>query len=336
LAEFRRDCGLIGQIHFRVRADGSEEAAQVVDRPFLLIGRSRACDIVLPSRAVAPRHLFVQVLGERLFCCDLGSRSGTRIHGDRRTFGWWEVDGTVQIGPYTLQSSFAGAAPTLLDGGLGPNALEVRGSISSVTDGVSLIGRASPCAFRGADLGLATYHAALSRVAGQLWIIDLRSGKGTRVNGRAVRFGRLHDGDLIEAGGWSAVARTEQHTPRIVAPSTLGPGPAAGALAPFQQMMEHFHQCVMLMGEMMTSVQQQQMQMMREQMTQFREMTRDVLTCRGSAIEIPWADDAYDDALPVPNRPAPKPTRGEDNQKLRQAHVWFTDRLARAGQKGRR
>lgn len=342
LAEFRRACGLGGSLRFKIRSEDGPETVQSVESPFALIGRGRPCDIGLPSRAVAPRHLLIQVIGERTFFADLGSRSGTRVNGERRSHGFLDANSELQVGPFTLRldssplDACTGSFSEELPGA--PNALEVRGDNWTVTEDVSLVGRASPCALRGADLGLATYHAALVRVSGRLWIVDLRSGKGTRVNGRTVRLGRLRDGDLVETGAWTAVARSEPlPPPRIVSPiaHTSAAAPAS-PLAPFQQMMEHFHQCVLMMGEMFTSVQQQHMEMVREQLAQLRDVTRELLDRRAVTDEIPWATDVANEPAPSRGRPAPRLSPAEDAPKLRQAHIWFTDRLAHLNQKARR
>jgi pSer/pThr/pTyr-binding forkhead associated (FHA) protein len=371
LNQFRWACGLTAPLRLTIRGRGGDRTTEsILDRPFAFVGGGRQNEVGLPSSGVNRRHAYLQVLGSRLFCLDLGSRAGIRWNGERQTAGWLELGAEFCIGPYTLRVSLMGDEIFESDGsedfGPGPSVLEVqRGHDSpvfwTVADGVSLLGRATPCALRAADPQLDPYHAALVRTAGQLWVVDLRSGRGTRVNGRDVRLGRLRDGDILQAGDWTAVARYQADTaPTSPAPARVQVSsavvPANGvvvdmsqAVAPFQQMMQQFQNCVTMMGQMFTTMQQQHMLMVREQMVQIRDLTRELLS-RPAALddfpyatpdqsEIPWASDVpYNlaSASPQPDLPKPKMTPFEDAQELQHAHAWFSEQLANLGQSTKR
>jgi two-component system, NtrC family, response regulator HydG len=47
----------------------------------LLVGQSRACDLVLSDREVSRRHLALDLLGDRVQLVDLGSSNGTSVQG---------------------------------------------------------------------------------------------------------------------------------------------------------------------------------------------------------------------------------------------------------------
>lgn len=52
-----------------------------------LIGRSRACDLVLGERQVSSQHAVLEWNGAAWEACDLGSRNGTYVHDKRRAAG---------------------------------------------------------------------------------------------------------------------------------------------------------------------------------------------------------------------------------------------------------
>lgn len=62
------------------------------------------------------------------------------------------------------------------------------------------IGRLPECDIPLADANVSRRHAELRRDAGAVYIVDLGSTNGTRVNGAPVRQHRLADGDLVTVG----------------------------------------------------------------------------------------------------------------------------------------
>lgn len=54
-----------------------------VDREHLVIGRSRNCDVVVPSAKVSRQHASVALLGGELFIEDLGSANGVWRGGEK-------------------------------------------------------------------------------------------------------------------------------------------------------------------------------------------------------------------------------------------------------------
>jgi hypothetical protein len=82
-------------------------------RPFLLIGRSRQCDIQLPHPDVSFRHAYLQWVGGRLLAIDLNSRTGTCWNSVPRLSGWVTPDHELAIGPYSVR--FVHPAPPAAD-----------------------------------------------------------------------------------------------------------------------------------------------------------------------------------------------------------------------------
>jgi pSer/pThr/pTyr-binding forkhead associated (FHA) protein len=196
------------------QAAGQFNAAQ----PFALVGRDPANDLYLDDPQISQRHAFVQVIGGRLFCVDLGSRTGIRCNGVQGISGWVDPGQDLEIGPYTIRYTNQRAnLPAAL---LGVNPLESRGvdpqllppftlefangltrqarwRISRI---LTLAGRATGCKLQLADVTVSRYHCALLGSPQGLWIIDLLGKDGTRVNGERVRWAMLEDGDRIQMG----------------------------------------------------------------------------------------------------------------------------------------
>jgi pSer/pThr/pTyr-binding forkhead associated (FHA) protein len=339
LADFTRACGLAGPLRVVVHdEDGQPVGEHVVRGPFAFVGRGRRADVALDSPEVSAQHAFLLAVGGRGFVLDLGSRTGVRLTDGPQASGWIGPDEDVQIGPFTLRVQLdaeemggppAGPQLTTLELLNEPAATRVR----PLPDVVTLVGRASACAFRGYGPKLAAHHCALVNVGGCLWVVDLRSGRGTRVNGRPVRVARLRDGDQIEAGEWAAVPRPSAET--TDAPAQVGAAAQGGAVAhpfaPVGQMMDQFQQCVMVMGQMFRAMQQEHLSLVRDQVVQLRDVARALLDRQDDVpLAVPFAD-SIPDALPAPPEAPPiAPTMPDaaDTQALLQAHAWFNQRLA--------
>lgn len=318
--------------------DGRPAGEHLLHGPFAFVGRGRRADVPLEAPEVSPQHALLLAVGGRVFVLDLGSRAGVRWAAGPQSAGWLEPGDEVKVRPYTLRVQLetedgepppAGPELTSLELLNEPAATRVR----PLTDVVTLVGRASACAFRGYGPKLAAHHCALVKAGGCLWVVDLRSGRGTRVNGRPVRVARLRDGDLIEAGELSAVPR-----PAAASSDALVPAPTDTA-APVGQKTDQFQQCVMMMGQMFRAMQQEHLSLVRDQVVQLRDVARAMLDRQvDEPAAIPFAD-SIPEALPappdVPPLAAPLPDPAH-TQALLQAHAWFNQRLAHLNSAGTR
>jgi hypothetical protein len=101
---------------------------------------------------------------------------------------------------------------------------------------LALVGHDARCKVRLPVAGVAAVHCALVRTPAGLWVVDLLSQAGTAVNGAAVRWARLADGEELRIG---PVAVRVRHFP-AAGSGDWGPGesghwtapPASGAGAP--------------------------------------------------------------------------------------------------------
>jgi pSer/pThr/pTyr-binding forkhead associated (FHA) protein len=61
-----------------------EPAQWELRQPFALIGRSAQAGLLLDDPSVSQRHAYLQVVGGRIFCLDLNSRTGLYLGGAPR------------------------------------------------------------------------------------------------------------------------------------------------------------------------------------------------------------------------------------------------------------
>ena len=97
---FSEACGLAGPLKVRLENPAREVASELEFRcPFLVVGRGDSMDLAIDSPAVSRRHAYFQVVAGRVFCVDLGSRTGVRWEDGARTVGWVDRGQGVDIGP---------------------------------------------------------------------------------------------------------------------------------------------------------------------------------------------------------------------------------------------
>ena len=75
------------------------------ERPFLIVGRSAACDVACRLRTVSFRHLYLQHLHGVVWWFDLDSRAGTLCDGQKRRAGCLLPGMTMTVGDYSLRLS---------------------------------------------------------------------------------------------------------------------------------------------------------------------------------------------------------------------------------------
>jgi FHA domain len=337
LAEFSRACGLAGPWRVLVRDVATEDREVVLNQPFALIGRSRPRDIRVAAPAVSDRHAYLQVIAGQVYCVDLGSRTGIDWGQGDEVAGWLPADAEVRIGPFTLRIVLPEPQKAAPAPAMGLELYHGRGvpTVWSAPPGVTLVGRGSACALRAFDRGLAAYQCALVNPNGSLWVVDLGGDKPTKVNGRPIRLARLRDGDLLEAGRWTAAARRESghpdpgalaQIPAAMTPTNVAQATAM-AFAPFGQMIEQFQQCMLVMGKMFSTMQQEHLAQVRDQIAQLQEVARE-LRQRQEDLSLPWAHDVPEGYAHPGGPPLSKMVTEETVQKLRDAHEWFSQRLA--------
>lgn len=201
------------------RPPQAEPTVQTLEQPFAVIGRGQGCPVRLESSKVSFRHAYVQAIGGRLYCVDLGSRTGTRWPDGARPHGWLAPSESLAVGPYELQFTGdrssggnpedesaaynpleryrqqAGPLPQVDLEFLYDKAPQPTWSVSRV---LTLVGRGPQCKLRFEATAISTVHCSLLLTPQGLWVIDLLGKGGTKVNDRPVQYAPLrHEDELL-------------------------------------------------------------------------------------------------------------------------------------------
>ena len=247
LGQFFEACGASGPL--RLEWDDWETGRPVArdfERPAVLVGRNPRADLVLGHPLVGLRHAYLQLVEDRLFATDLGSREGLHWGGVSRRGGWIDRSRPVQVGVTTIRVVEGGLAG---DGGPGPGptsrrykssrslpraVLEMRGSGEEMRrlplDRVlTLVGGSQGCHVRLPGPGISRFVCGPLRTSVGVWAVDLLSSRGVAVNGAICRQVRLEDGDVLRIGALAVRLTYEEFTapPRADTPTQLA-GPISG------------------------------------------------------------------------------------------------------------
>ncbi|MCA9116701.1 MAG: FHA domain-containing protein, partial [Planctomycetaceae bacterium] len=199
-----------------------------VNQPWVVFGRSRRCDVPLSQPTISARHAYVQAWSGRALCYDLDSRSGTqrdvllpssgsgpgaaelaigrygaRILAHSTGHSTGEPTPGIAREPSSFWLEFFNRTPA------GAPAQEEQPQIYRPTRAVTLIGRSPACRIQLQSRSISRIHCSLVQTASGVWIVDLLSRTGVRVNGRLVEFARLNDGDHLQIGRFEMNCLTE-------------------------------------------------------------------------------------------------------------------------------
>ncbi len=213
---FLEACGGSGPLCLNIEYQGRQEPVQrVLQQPFALIGRDARSDLFLSHDQVSRCHAYLQLIGGRLFCVDLHSRTGTHWESGPKAYGWLKRQRAIRVGPYWIRLVSEGpdAAPPeqssaeefLAEHGLPEVTLEIAGMSGDswnwrMTPTVALVGRSEHCRVRLRERSVSQFHCSLVRTPLGVWAIDLLGRGGIEVNEVFVRCTRLDDGDGLRVG----------------------------------------------------------------------------------------------------------------------------------------
>jgi anti-anti-sigma regulatory factor len=223
LATERDDSALLpGMFRLAVSSPDEPEPMQLaVNGPFALIGRDESCVCRLNHPDVSRRHAYLQAIFGRIFCIDLGSRTGTHW-GDRpRKSGWLDQDATVRIGPYDVHvidslglgspnspfpENFSPLDPYSGQLGTLPRVeLEIlNGAVPSaemmISRLITLVGSSPRCKLRLQHSTVAKVDCSLLWLADGLWVVDLCGRGHPRLRGKVLRCARLENDQTLRIG----------------------------------------------------------------------------------------------------------------------------------------
>jgi len=250
---FLQACGATRPLHLHVERHGrSGPPSYDFTRPFLLLGRAPETDVQLDDAAVSRRHAYLQVVGGRVFCMDLHSRTGLRWNGKAERSGWLGGRLTLSVGPFDLCVESDSGPPS--DQAALPSPLAVLPADKDALPGVcleilegtakqtlwrmnrvlALVGRSPRCKVRVASSSVLPVHCSLVRTPVGLWAVSLLA-REFYVNGRRLPWALLGEGDHLQVGKILFRARYDVH-PSHRAPALSAPAapPVAVLSAPPQ------------------------------------------------------------------------------------------------------
>lgn len=205
-----------------------------------------------------------------------------------------------------------------------------------------LLGRTRPCWVRLPSRDVSRIHCSLVRTPSGIWVVDLLSREGVFVNEQRVRYGYLQDGDELRIGPHHLRLRLHSTAIRSAWPSSLVGRPAGAfpALRPEspqylatrpdeaqvlanraeiadsllvpllselgqmqQQMADQFNQALMMMFQMFSSMHKDQMGLIREELAQIQQLTREQQALQAELAKRPVASSP--DVLAPPFRVVP-------------------------------
>lgn len=218
---FAKSCGQVSPLSLKVTSvKGDKTAKIVVNKPFAFIGSNLHCDVNLPNPAVSKRHVYLQLIGGRLYCIDQASREGIFWGERQRLFGWLDLGQSLRVGPYEVMLvEGAGAedcsareatnqGPILVEAEkpeLPQASVQINETlIFPLHRQLTIIGSSKYCHLELDHQDVSRVHASLLRTHdGKHWIIDLMSRTGVKVNGIRCQVSPLKDGDVIKIGNYS-------------------------------------------------------------------------------------------------------------------------------------
>jgi pSer/pThr/pTyr-binding forkhead associated (FHA) protein len=215
---FRTSCGAAAPLELIVRGPGAAAEKHVFEQPFVLVGRHERNSLRLDDEAVSRQHAYLQQIGGRVFCVDLGSRTGVRWGGEARPAGWLRPGQGVQIGPFTVEL----AAPAAEGPGEGaaengnplqdktgdpqslPRVTLEAGDVAlarlCMNRELVLVGNSQDCRIRVRDNRVARHCCSLVRTPQGVWLVDLLPEAGVSVNGQLPRSALLKHGERVHVG----------------------------------------------------------------------------------------------------------------------------------------
>lgn len=359
---FSAACRLTGPLQVSAVHRGSgQEHTFHIRRPYATVGRGAGNDVRLNDPSVSRVHAFLQVVDGRVYCADLGSRTGVAWDDGRSGPGWICRDRSARLGAYDLKvvnpTPPAGRRPPGVDTPdrlpqLPVASLEVYRA-SDVPTGacpldwpVTLVGRHPSCRLRLLENTVEFFQGCVVNTPDGIWWIDFSARRTSLVNGNRARLARLRDSDILEIGRVTLIPRTLTAGPTdgslvnlITTTAMLPPGGEAGLSASaVAAMMAELRQCVTVMAQTFTALQQEHAAAVGEHLKQIQELTRELRQLRGEGVPV----RALPSLPPLPAAPAPVPepvraptpyiSSSASGAALADAHAWFLGQLTNLSQ----
>lgn len=290
---FLQACHGTEPIRLEIRRSSGAATEKVFAKPCVLVGRDTRADLPLVNPDVAPRALYFQLLGGRVFAARLADTPVKTADGRAWESGWVQPTDEFEFGWVKVRvvnpDQRTPATPPAADDPLVPRhdgpleyAFEPLNGKSnpprrfSHRQDLLLVGREAPCRFLVRHPDVSRYHAAVVHTPSGLWVVDLLSRTGVTVNGGRHLVAPLKNGDQLMFGPVGVrVCLGKREPPRPLAvPGAGTPGdPMFNQLVQFQQQtFDQFRDLMMAMVQMFGTVLSDHRRLVREELE--RIMTR--------------------------------------------------------------
>jgi len=187
------------------------------DKDVLSVGRARDNDIVIENLSVSRNHARIRQVDDKFILTDLNSANGTYVNNVRINKTELEHEDIITIGKHKIHflnkvlsdeqiiSDAFGAERTMIVDKTPMAHLSVskgkqQGQDYKITKIETFIGRSSDNDIRLHDWFVSKKHAMILRQGQNFFIKDLKSWRGTMVNGKFTKEAQLKDGDNLQFG----------------------------------------------------------------------------------------------------------------------------------------
>jgi pSer/pThr/pTyr-binding forkhead associated (FHA) protein len=320
IVTFAGACGLVGPLELGVSAERSEERTCTFTEPWIVVGRDGRSSLSLGDDTVSRRHAYLQVVGGRLLAIDLNSRTGISVAGARTLACWLDPGQTLSVGPFQLEPSAWPALDPSADWATTSDPLDhpqpgdVPMASFDILLGckrvarwrmnrlVALVGSSARCRVRLRDASVSRIHCSLVGTPKGVWVVDLCSRSGTWLRDETIRSARLEEGDVVEVGPYRlrlkyrrvatsaapvVVARGEDRGLAVQSAAMGEPNALFPLVQQFnnlqQQMFDQFQQTLVMLVRLMSSMHQEQVALIREELGQIQKVTEELNRLQGQA-----------------------------------------------------
>jgi FHA domain len=184
-----------------------------VDKPFARLGSHKSSEVLIPDEQTSRQKFYFHATDDGVFCVNLSHSKKTAD----KSRGWLNPDDTIKMGPYRISAQLAGNADARPRSKTQPD-LEARNTAAEprpllamsikgkevdereVKRQLTVLGRRVPSTLRITSYSVSSAHCVLYCSSSVLWVVDLFSVNGTRLQGKRVEAAEFPPGDILKVG----------------------------------------------------------------------------------------------------------------------------------------
>jgi hypothetical protein len=290
---FLQACHGTEPIRLEVRRSSGAASEQEFAKPFVLVGRDSRADLSLVNPDIAPRSLYFQLIGGRVFAVRIADNPVLMADGRNWEAGWVQPSDEFVLGWVRVRvlnpDQRTEVTPPVADDPLAPRhdgpheyAFEPLHGRSNPPrrfvhrQELLLVGREAPCRFLVHHPDVSRCHAAVVHTPSGLWAVDLLSRTGVTVNGGRKPATPLQNGDQVVFGSVGVRVCVDRRDPPrpLAVPGQMRTGdPVLDQIAQFQQQtFEQFRELLGAMVQMVGGVLNDHRRFLREELSRLEQI----------------------------------------------------------------